>query len=131
MGVGGDSGVQPHSMDRVRGERRDTEEHTHTHRNVHANVAPTLWRPTLQKSAQSMFSIGGNEMGTAGRGHQIDVMTFFDKSRAKLYAPPPSPLFRPKDPFQGRGVGVYILRPHAADILYPPFIHPAPLEGYL
>ena len=35
-GCGGDSAVQPHSMGEVRGERRDT------HRNVHANVAPTL-----------------------------------------------------------------------------------------
>ena len=37
----------------------------------------------------------------------------------------------PKGIFQRRGVGVYILRPHAAGILYPPpFIHPPPLGGY-
>ena len=34
--------------------------------------------------------------------------------------PPPSPHFWPKGIFQGRGVGVYILRPHAAGILYAP-----------
>ena len=46
--------------------------------------------------------------------------------------PPPPPHFWPKCIFQGRGVGVYILRPHAVGILYapPPFIHPPPLEGY-
>ena len=45
-----------------------------------------------------------------------------------IYAPPP--LFWPKGIFQGRGVGVYILRPHAAGILYPPpFIRPPPLGG--
>ena len=40
--------------------------------------------------------------------------------------PPPSPHFWPKGIFQGRGMGVYILSPHAAGILYapPPFIHP-------
>ena len=39
--------------------------------------------------------------------------------------PPPLPHFWPKDIFQGRGVGVYILRPHAAGILYaPPFYTP-------
>ena len=31
--------------------------------------------------------------------------------------PPPSPHFWPKRYFQGRGVGVYILRPHTAGIL--------------
>ena len=45
-------------------------------------------------------------------------------SREKLYTPPPpSPHFWPKGIFKGRGVGVYILRPHAAGILYaPPFL---------
>ena len=39
--------------------------------------------------------------------------------------PPPPPHFWPKGIFQGRGVGVYILRPHAAGILYaPPFYTP-------
>ena len=39
--------------------------------------------------------------------------------------PPPSPHFWSKGVFQGRGVGVYILRPHAAGILYaPPFYTP-------
>ena len=44
-----------------------------------------------------------------------------------VYAPPPSPISGqkefsrwPKGIFQGRGVGVYILRPHAAGILSPP-----------
>ena len=50
-----------------------------------------------------------------------------------MYAPPPRPHFWPKGIFQGRGVGVYILRPHATGILYPPppfYIHPPPLGGY-
>ena len=39
--------------------------------------------------------------------------------------PPPSPHFWPKGIFEGRGVGVYILRPHVAGILYaPPFYTP-------
>ena len=44
----------------------------------------------------------------------------------KLYTPPPpSRHFWPYGIFQGRGVGVYILRPHAAGILYaPPFYTP-------
>ena len=38
-----------------------------------------------------------------------------------IYAPPPPPPhFWPQGIFQGRGVGVYILRPHAAGILYAP-----------
>ena len=42
-----------------------------------------------------------------------------------IYAPPPLPHFWPKGIFQGRGVGVYILRPHTAGILYaPPFYTP-------
>ena len=43
-----------------------------------------------------------------------------------IYAPPPpSPHFWLKGIFQGRGVGVYILRPHAPGILYaPPFYTP-------
>ena len=47
-------------------------------------------------------------------------------SGEKLYTPPPSPHFWLKGIFQGRGVGVYILRPHAAGILYapPPFYTP-------
>ena len=41
-----------------------------------------------------------------------------------IYAPP-LPHFWPKGIFQGRGVGVYILRPRAAGILYaPPFYTP-------
>ena len=36
---GGDSAVQPHSMGGV---RRDTHTGTHTQRNVHTNVSPTL-----------------------------------------------------------------------------------------
>ena len=47
-------------------------------------------------------------------------------SREKFYTPPPPPPhFWLKGIFQGRGVGVYILRPHAAGILYaPPFYTP-------
>ena len=41
-------------------------------------------------------------------------------SREKLYTPPPLPHFWPKGIFHWRGVGVYILRPHAAGILYAP-----------
>ena len=48
--------------------------------------------------------------------------------KSYIRPPPPSPHIRPEGIFQGRGVGVYILRPHAAGILYapppPPFIHP-------
>ena len=44
--------------------------------------------------------------------------------------PPPSPHFWPKGIFQGRGVGVYILRPHAAGILYAPLYTPPTLGGY-
>ena len=40
-------------------------------------------------------------------------------SREKVYTPPPHP-FCPEGIFQGRGVGVYILRPPAAGILYAP-----------
>ena len=59
------------------------------------------------------------------------VVSFRLISSEKLYTPPPSPHFWPKGILQGRGVGVYILRPHAAGILYPPpFIHPPPLGGY-
>ena len=52
-------------------------------------------------------------------------------SREK-YIPPPLPLFLAKGIFQGRGVGVYILSPHSAGILYaPPLLYaPPPLEGY-
>ena len=50
-----------------------------------------------------------------------------------LYAPPHSPPhFWLNGTFQRSGVGVYILRPHAAGILYAPpplFMHPPPLEG--
>ena len=46
---------------------------------------------------------------------------FLHKVQGEItYAPPPSPHFWPKGIFQGRGVGVYILRPHATGILYPP-----------
>ena len=38
-GAGNDSAVQPHSMGGV---RAGDEGHTHTQRNAHANVAPTL-----------------------------------------------------------------------------------------
>ena len=62
----------------------------------------------------------------------VTVITFLGiNSGKKLYTPPPLPHFWPKGIFQGRGVGVYTLRPHAAGILYaPPFIHPPPLGGY-
>ena len=55
-------------------------------------------------------------------------------SPGRNYIPPPGlPRFLAKGIFDGRGVGVCILRPRAAGILYPPpplFIHPSPLEGY-
>ena len=42
-GGGGGSAVQPHSMGGFRGgEAGHTQEHIYTHRNVHANAAPTL-----------------------------------------------------------------------------------------
>ena len=45
--------------------------------------------------------------------------------RNYIRPPPPFPHFWPKGIFQGRGVGVYIWRPHAAGILYaPPFYTP-------
>ena len=49
-------------------------------------------------------------------------------SREKLHTPPPSPPFLAKRHFSGEGVGVYILRPHAAGILYapPPLYAPRP-----
>ena len=55
-----------------------------------------------------------------------------DQVPGRDYIPPPSPHFWPEGIFQGRGVGVYILRPHAAGSLYaPPFYTPPPppLEG--
>ena len=39
---GGDFAVQSHSMGGVRGRAENTRAHTHTHRNGHANIAPTL-----------------------------------------------------------------------------------------
>ena len=45
--------------------------------------------------------------------------------QGEIIYPPPFPHFRPEGNFQGRGVGVYILRPHAARIFYaPPFSTP-------
>ena len=45
--------------------------------------------------------------------------------RNYIHPPPPPPYFWLKGIFQGRGVGVYILRPHEAGILYaPPFYTP-------
>ena len=53
-----------------------------------------------------------------------ETETVFDRVHAKgiiqgeiIYPPPPLPHFWPKSIFQGRGGGVYILRPHAAGIL--------------
>ena len=47
---GWDSPVQSHGMGGVRGRAEGhTGTHTHTQRNVHANVAPTLQRPTPLK----------------------------------------------------------------------------------
>ena len=52
--------------------------------------------------------------------------------RNYIRPPPPPPICWPKGILQGRGVGVYILWPHAAGIFHapPPLIHPPPLEGY-
>ena len=49
-------------------------------------------------------------------------------SREKLYMPPPLSHFWPKGIFQERGVGVYILRPHAVGILHasPFYTSPTP-----
>ena len=50
-------------------------------------------------------------------------------ARMVTYSPPPLPHFWPKGIFQRRGVGMYNLRPHAADILYtspPLFCTPPP-----
>ena len=43
-----------------------------------------------------------------------------------IYTPPPPPHFWLKGIFEGRGVGVYILRPHAAGILYAPLFYTPP-----
>ena len=45
------------------------------------------------------------------------------------YIPPPSPHFWPNGIFQRRGVGVYILSPHAAGILYAPPFYTPPTHG--
>ena len=41
-GAGGDSAVQPHSMGGVREGGEEGHTNRNRHRNVHANVAPTL-----------------------------------------------------------------------------------------
>ena len=47
-----------------------------------------------------------------------------DTLRGDITYPPPSPHFWPEGIFQGRGVGVYILRPPAARMLYAtPFLY--------
>ena len=87
-----------------------------------------IWGP--KKSFNSKESSEAFPEFSEQFGPSIHEMKGF--SRAKLYTPPPpSPHFWPEGTFQWRGVGVNILRPHAAGILYapPPFIHPPPLEG--
>ena len=55
------------------------------------------------------------------------------ESKEKSYTPlPPPPISGQKALFRGRGGGVYILRPHAAGILYPPLLYaPHPWKGIL
>ena len=49
------------------------------------------------------------------------------ESGVKLYTPPPpTPISGHKAFFRGEGGGVYILRPHAAGILYPPPFYTPP-----
>ena len=58
---------------------------------------------------------------------QMNIVPSKKYSREKLYTPPSLPHFWPKGIFEGRGVGVYILRPHTAGILCappPPFYTP-------
>ena len=56
----------------------------------------------------------------------------FHPGRNYIRPPPPPPISGHKAFFRGGGVGVYILRPHAAGILYaaPFYTPPPPLEGY-
>ena len=62
------------------------------------------------------------ELSNKNLWHQVIVI--ISSQNEITYAPPPRPHFWPKGSFQGRGVGVYILRPHAAGILYaPPFLY--------
>ena len=90
-------------------------------------AGPIFQQPfSLPESAQTLAGIAFRAAGKSGNIFPA-ASKFAGKlfSREKLHTPPPSPHFWPKGIFQGRGVGVYILRPHAAGILYaPPFYTP-------
>ena len=75
---------------------------------------------------------GGSVAGKNYFRHNFCFIEILYPGRNYIRPPPPPPVFWPKGIFQWRGVGVYILRPHAAGILYarPPFIHPPPLGGH-
>ena len=66
----------------------------------------------------------GTQSSTAQRGHISVAKTSFQKPPFSLFQgeiiTPPLPPFLAIRHFQGRGEGVYIMRPHAAGILYAP-----------
>ena len=82
-----------------------------------------LWRRVLEE----LMSLGNFGPPPAFQPRQFSGETLYTP-------PPPSPHFWLKGIFQGRGVGVYILRPHAAGILYPPppfYTPPTPSRVFL
>ena len=63
---------------------------------------------------------------TSENSHPVAKSTFVIIQGETIYAPPLPPPFLAKRHFSGGGVGVYILRPHAAGILYPPPFYTPP-----
>ena len=86
-------------------------------------VAFPLGRAT-GKSLEVRFDFGPRPglskqlFGNSREGTELD-WTYFNPGREIIYTFPLPP-FLAQSIFQGRGVGVYILRPHAAGILSPP-----------
>ena len=71
------------------------------------------------------LSLHNSRAAKRGASRSGLVLPFFP-GRNYIRPPPPSPHLWAAGIFQGRGVGVYILRPHAAGILYAPLFHTPP-----